>query len=44
MCKCSLCGHVFHWSEAFEDLFGDTVCPVCGSDDCDEEENEENNG
>lgn len=41
MCKCSLCGHVFDWSEGFEDIFGDTVCPICGNDDCDEEDNEE---
>ncbi len=41
MCKCSLCGHVFDWSEGFENIFGDTVCPICGNDDCDEEDDEE---
>ena len=40
MCKCNSCGHVFEWTKGFEDVFGDTICPICGSDDCEEKEDE----
>lgn len=37
-CKCNECGKVFdYYEDAFEDMFGDTVCPTCGSEDIEEE-------
>ena len=41
MCICNECGKEFNLSESYTSIFGETICPHCGSTDADEDENEQ---